>query len=101
MLGEANSFFVYTRKGLGGAIKDSAQLARATKRGLIARVAHHFVIDELRKLFPRFKVEYQRVRLLRSPRSQWKLRSVVLVMRKMGGILRERVSHRGKEVPSC
>lgn len=81
-LGDEHAFFVFKDSTLSSSIHTSKQLAQAIKEKKIARVARHFTITELKKLFDKYTVVYKNQTQTKSPNTKSVIKMVVMVLRR-------------------
>ena len=80
-LTENYDFFVFKEGISSSSIQTHQQLEQALKEERIARVAHHFSLEELKELFEKFDIIYEKQLETTSPNTGSTIKMVIFVFR--------------------
>lgn len=78
---DEHSFFVFKDGTLATSVQTQNQLIKAIKERKTLRVAHHFTVAELKKLFNKYTVIYEKETQTRSPNTKSIIKMIIMVLR--------------------
>ena len=81
-LDDRHSFFVFKDNALSSLVKTPGQLTKAINEKMIARIAHHFNVKELKNLFHQYTIIYKNITQTVSPNTKSIIKMVVMVLRR-------------------
>lgn len=82
-LKDNHDFFVFKDKNMSSLIKNTKDLQLAINKGMVARIAHHFTIKELKTLFKDFKLIFQERLNTFSPRTNYLIKMIIMIFKKI------------------